>query len=187
MAVDVAGKTLFQQLDRDGGASLTWIDERGAIGASFGIASDLVVNLVQRAEGGFFLSSGNQWVGQVSSGGNIIEPPPAWLPPPRYPSSFTVTPGRDGYVIDRRFIDPIMSTLEVRSVAGEVCGEVQIFPSGIPPLVILLNSVALGADGTPILSGLSCLSSGGVSAELEVNAGVPACSCAWQYWPGLLR
>jgi hypothetical protein len=187
-AVDVSGNTLLEQFEGDGGVSLTWIDEAGVVGASFGMRGPIII-MFQRAEGGFFLSSSAQWVGQVSSGGHAIEPPPDWLPTPPFTStrtSFMVTPGRDGYVIDRRFTVPTSSTLEVRSAAGEVCGEVQLFPLGSPPLVSP-RTVALGADGTPILSGLSCLSSGVVSPALQVNAGVPVCSCAWQYWPALLR
>ncbi len=196
LAVDVLGATLFEHPDADGGLALTWIDGRGAIGASFTMTG-FFVDLFQRAEGGFFLQSQDanypyvRWVGQVSSGGHTIEPAPGWLPTPPGPSGvdtsgwFQVVPGAAAYVIDRRFSPPTSSGLEFRSATGEVCGNVDLFP--VDGRIRALDSFSLGLDGTLIARGLSCDSGAGFSAALQANTGVPLCVCAWQYWPKLLH
>ncbi len=190
LSVDLEGRTLLVQPAVDGGVSLAWVDENGVLGPVFGGPLGLV-DALPRAEGGFFLlqqqdsSLFPRWLGMVASGATTIEPAPDWLPTPGNsgPDWFRVAPARDGYVIASLY--PTQPILEVRSVAGELCGHVDLVPAD--GRIVGLGHTTIGADGTVFVSGYSCAGSSSLAASLQANAGSQVCTCAWQYWPALLH
>jgi hypothetical protein len=188
--VDVDGRTLLGESFADGGVSLRWVDENGVPGPVFD-GPPRLFDAFPRAEGGFFLlqfppdfNEFPRWAGVVASGATTLEPVPDWLPKPGVTGEdwFRVTPARDGYLI--RPSDAMEPILEVRSVVGELCGRVDLVPVDS---IVGLGTSYLGADGTVLASGFSCPGSNSRSASLQANAGAQVCTCAWQYWPALLR
>ena len=192
LGVDLEGRTLVE-LPSEGGGPLLWVDESGDLGVPFELATgsgSFLSGVFPRVEGGFFLLQRSldypytpHWAGQLASGETTPEPAPDWLRLPSAvspPNWFRALPGRDGYAF---VVDP--ATLEVRSVDGEVCGHVSLVP--VDGRIRNLDIGELGADGTLVLTGLSCGNSAMLSTAQLESAGVPVCRCAWQYWPALLH
>ena len=193
--VDRVGNTLLvYRTQADDALYGQWFSPADARGARFVFSGahdygNNQLQLVPRVGSGFFLQAltapragftfaGAAWVGQIDTGAQAVQPPPAWL---RSWDNRKMHPAREGSAY--AFIDlpggtaDCTQNIAVVSASGKTCGSTA-FPAGLNPGACTTASIDVAWDGTVIQQRPD-------AQEQHDPSGTQ--SCTWSYWTGLLK